>query len=130
MAILNGWRITRTGVVFVIGVMVLVALVLGGIWLVRDRGEQTRRQEAAKIAEQNLQAQSEAPADVVQSTNNGTVAPTESTETDSPLVATTTGAAQSTLPETGIDVSRVAIISVLVLAIAYYATSRRAVRGL
>lgn len=129
MAILNGWRITRTGVVFVIGVIVLMALVFGGIWMVRDRGEQTRRQEAAKIAQQNLESQSEAPAATSTETNSGEVAPPETTET-TPRATATTSATTSALPQTGADVSQIAILSILVLAIAYYATSRRAVRQL
>lgn len=129
MAIFNGWQITRTGVVFVIGIIVLVALVFGGIWLVRDRGEQTRRQEAAKIAQENLESQSEAPTDTSTATNSGAVAPPDTTETESqPTVSA--AATSNELPQTGADVSHVAILSLLVLAAAYYATSRRAARGL
>lgn len=126
MAIFNGWRITRTGVVFVLGIIVLTAAVFGGIWFVHDRGEQARRQEAAKIAQQNLEEQSKPTTNT--STGNGTVTPpTTEAESETPATGTTNSAA---LPETGADPSQVIIVTLLTLAGAYYATSRRAAREL
>ncbi|MEO6110191.1 MAG: LPXTG cell wall anchor domain-containing protein [Candidatus Saccharimonadales bacterium] len=137
MAIFNGWRITRTGVVFVIGVVVLAGLVFGGIWMVRDRGEQARRQEAVKIAEQNLENQSNAPAARDDSTTSSTdVAKTDTTKTATtttkvPTATTTTATSTSTqLPETGADSFTIVIVALLALAGSYYVTSRRAVREL
>lgn len=51
-------RITRAGVGLTVGIIVLTAVVLGGLYLIQQRGEQARRDEAIKIAEQNLESQS------------------------------------------------------------------------
>lgn len=116
MPIFNRWQITRTGVVFVVGVILLVAVVFGGIWIVNQRGEQARRNEAIKIAEQNLENDSKVAGDtsVTQSTPDTTV----DTHSDSSVE----------LPKTGADLNQVIIVTILALAVAYYLTSRRAVR--
>jgi LPXTG-motif cell wall-anchored protein len=125
MAIFNGWQITRAGVVFVVGIIILVGLVFGGVWLASDRGEQARRQEAAKIAQENLENQSQA-----ETATNGAVTDPETTESDDEEVAVATPRSASTLPETGAEVSQVVIVALLALAGAYYVTSRRAAREL
>lgn len=126
MAILGGWRLTRTGVLFVVGVVVLVALVGGAIWYVRERGEQARRDEAIKIAEQNLETQSNEP--VAISTENG-----QSAGETSDDEATSTPAAESSsaeLPQTGFEPYSILVIGILALAASYYASSRRALARL
>ncbi|MDB5161654.1 MAG: hypothetical protein JWM52_162 [Candidatus Saccharibacteria bacterium] len=137
MAIFNGWRITRTGVVFVIGVIVLAGLVFGGVLLVRERGEQARRQEAIKIAEQNLENQSSAPAASNDSSTSSSTetatkpgVETSQTSTDTTTVATSSTETTSELPQTGPSFYPVIIVALLALAAAYYLTSRRAVREL
>lgn len=133
MAIFNRWQITRTGVVFVIGTIVLIGLVLGGLWLVQERGEQARRQEAAKIAEQNLESQSESgaqtPATTGDDTNSGTVATPSDTESET-QTSTVAVTHSGDLPQTGADISQVLILALITLATAYYLTSRRAVTRL
>ena len=137
MAMLSGWRITRVGILFVIGVIVLGGLTYGGITLVKQRGEQVRRDQAIAIAEKNLTSQS--------ATTPSTTAtpPTESSES-SPAAnhvgtaatdATTSGNAASTdtttaqLPQTGFDgAGRLVVVTVLSLSVAFYVASRRAVR--
>jgi len=130
MSVFSGWRITRTGIIFVLGIIVLVGLVFGGIWLVRERGEQARRQEAVKIAEQNLESQSQAPAENEAQTSTETVsAPTTNTETQQ--TATTAATPSNGLPETGPgDITQVIVVAILALAAGYYLTSRRALRQL
>lgn len=118
MAIFQGWRITRAGVVFVGGLIILAVLIFGGIWFVQNRGEQTRREEAIKVAEQNLQEQSKPP---VETTTETEVATTDTTPPASNEAA---------LPETGIEIGHVLAITVLSLATGYFVTSRRAVRQL
>lgn len=129
MAGLNGWRLTRAGVVFVAGIIVLALVVFGVIMFVRERGEQARRDEAIAVAEQNLETQSEV--------SNTPVSEPEESEGDDAWTNTapgtpvdmTPGAAE--LPETGIEgIGPVVILALMTLAIAYYATSRRTVRGL
>ncbi len=129
MAIFNGWQITRAGVVFVVGVIVLIGLVFGGVWMVRERGEQARRQEAAKIAQQNLEDQSQANPTGQNGTSTGAVVVAEPAETGA-QTATPPAQTSSVLPETGADVSHIVVLTLLTLAVAYYATSRRAVREL
>jgi FtsZ-interacting cell division protein ZipA len=129
MAFLNGWRITRTGIVFVVGVIVLLGLVFGGIWLVRERGEQARRQEAIKLAEQNLQEQSQTPAT---ETGDKPAAPaaSESESGAQTQTASSGSASSSELPATGADLSHIVVLVLLTLSAAYYVTSRRLARQL
>lgn len=51
-------RITRAGVALTVGIIILTGLLIGGLLWVRHSGEQARRAEAVKIAEQQLQEQS------------------------------------------------------------------------
>jgi FtsZ-interacting cell division protein ZipA len=126
----NGWRITRTGIVFILGTIVLIGLVVGGIWLVRERGEQARRQEAVKIAEQNLEDQSQAQTETKPETNDETDSAPAATEDEANPV-TTTASRSDTLPETGPgDIAQVIAVGVVTLAAGYYLTSRRAARAL
>lgn len=122
MPIFNGWRITRAGVVFVIGILVLAGLVFGGIMLVQQRGEQARRDEAVKIAEQQLKEQSE----VAKETNTEPVKTDEAQTNGTTVPATTT----TTLPETGPELMQILAVTALALSAAYYATSLRAARQL
>ncbi len=121
-------RITRAGVGLTVGIIVLTAVVLGGLYLIQQRGEQARRDEAIKIAEQNLESQSngevalnegESSANENESENgtgngaeNGEAATTNeaaSTNTESSTSASETGAtsngnvptAGTQLPQTG-----------------------------
>jgi cbb3-type cytochrome oxidase subunit 3 len=124
MAIFNGWRITRAGVVFVIGILVLAGLVFGGIWFVNERGEQARRDEAINIAQQQLEEQSE----VATETNTGTV-PVDEEEENGP-VPSSSGEERVELPETGPEIVHILAVTALALSAAYYVSSRRALARL
>jgi hypothetical protein len=124
MAIFNGWQITRAGVVFVIGILVLAGLVFGGIWFVNERGEQARRDEAIKIAQQQLEEQSE----VATETNTGTV-PVDEEEENGP-VPSSSGEERVELPETGPEIVHILAVTALALSAAYYVSSRRALARL
>ena len=52
-------RVTRAGVGLAVGIIILAALVFGGIWLVRERGEQARREQAIVTADEQLKSESE-----------------------------------------------------------------------
>ena len=135
MAAFGGWRLTRTGALFVIGIVVLAGLVTGGIFLVKNRGEAVRRDEAVKIAEQKLKDQSGVATPVTptatEETNNnstdvpmdGSVAGVFVTEADN------SGKDAAQLPETGPNdlqaISRIMIVAVLALSVAFYVSSRR-----
>ena len=124
MAVFGGWRLTRTGAVFVIGILVLGGLVTGGIFYVKNHGEQVRREEAVKIAEENLKNQSEVKTQPVDTTDSS-----DKTQTTSPDDATKTVVAQTqpeALPETGPEsISSVLIIAILALSVSFYVASRR-----
>ena len=61
MATMSGWRITRAGIIFILVALLLVGVVIGASYLLRERGEQVRQQEAAEIARQNLEEASDEP---------------------------------------------------------------------
>lgn len=132
MAILGGWRLTRMGVFFAIGIVVLAGLVTGGIFLVRNHGEQVRRDEAVKIAEQNLKDQSDTstkPVAVTDDSNKAANSGANTAADPSTNAATTSpdsSAAPAALPQTGIDGGRVLIVSILALSVAFYVASRHA----
>lgn len=132
MAVFNGWRLTRAGVVFVVGIIVLALVVFGVIMFVRERGEQARRDEAIAVAEQNLEAQSEVSTAQTaddENTDSETTPAQASPATPAPATPTAPQAAQ--LPETGIEsVAPIIILAIVTLAISYYVTSRRTVRDL
>ncbi|MFY9228411.1 MAG: hypothetical protein WAO28_03780 [Candidatus Microsaccharimonas sp.] len=129
MAVWTGWRITRTGIMFIIGIVVLAGLVFGAVLYVQQRGEQARRAEAVKIAEQNLTEQSKTATQPIKvdegssesSSSNGTYTATQPT---TPVTST------GELPATGADASNIIVVTVLSLAVSLYIASRRMVREL
>ncbi|MDB5159868.1 MAG: hypothetical protein JWO99_131 [Candidatus Saccharibacteria bacterium] len=137
MAVLGGWRLTRTGLLFVVGILVLGGLVTGGVFLVKNHGEAVRRDQAVKVAEQNLKDQSQVATQPVNADNssssaNSDAAKTDSTSTttDSSSTTTTTGSTATALPETGIDdfktLGSALIVAILAFSVASYVASRRA----
>jgi len=137
MALLGGWRLTRTGALFVIGILVLGGLVTGGVFLVKNHGEAVRRDQAVKIAEQNLEDKSKEVSTPIATTPEAsqpdttkpgqTSTPGTHTGTDTTVVASA-GAAQ--LPQTGVDavqgIQQLAVVTILALSVAFYVSSRRA----
>lgn len=51
-------RITQSGVALTVGIIILTALIVGGLFWVKQSGEQARRDEAVKIAEEKLEEES------------------------------------------------------------------------
>lgn len=139
MAVLGGYRLTRAGILFIIGILVLGGLVTGGVFLVKNHGEAVRRDQAVKIAEQNLKDQSKTEAQPVKTSDSSNTNKTNATNaTNTAGTDTTTAAATASntanLPVTGIDDLQVlgnsAILAILALSVAYYVASRRAARDL
>ena len=152
MARFSGARITRAGIIFIIGIVVLAGLVFGGVMIAKNRGEQVRRDEAIKIAEQTLKDQSEAIAtgavdgktpETTGSTgttgttgsagSTGSTGSTGSVGTNGVVATTgtaTTGTATTQLPATGptADLGRLASVAILAVSIAVYVASRRTVQ--
>ena len=136
-------RITRSGLGLTVGIIVLGLVVLGGLYLVKQRGEQARRADVNEVAQQTLESQSE----------NGTTTPsidgeTEQSGTQSEETQTgenganeqqsatseetavdemaTTGTTPEELPQTGPnEVSTLFVVALLAFATASYITSRK-----
>ena len=135
MALFGGWRLTKAGILFVIGVVVLAGLVTGGIFLVKNRGETARREEAVKIAEQNLKDESQVAvettpvAEVTEEAEETQVVATEAAQE-----AVVAAANPEALPETGPAelqaVGNILIVTLLALTTSFYVASRRTAKDL
>lgn len=133
MAAFGGWRLTRAGILFIIGILVLGGLVTGGVFYVKNHGEAVRRDQAVKIAEQNLEDQSKTETKTTTNTdkdqNQGSATPSAQGGTDTTTVAST-NPGTSALPETGIDDLQVlgtsAVLAVVAFSVVSYVMSRRA----
>jgi FtsZ-interacting cell division protein ZipA len=119
-------RISRTWVGLIIGIIIVALLVLVGLSFAKQRGEQARRDEAVKIAQQNLESQSQGGAlnegdsgdkkgEEKPAGNNGNKAP-EKTPT------------ASELPQTGPVDGLLSLVAAAMLAFSAtrYVASRRA----
>jgi hypothetical protein len=95
MAVFGRRRLTRTGLLFVIGIIVLGGLVTGGIFLVKNHGEAVRRDQAVKIAEANLKDQSKQPTST-QPVTTGTSSTPDSSQTTGSGTGTGTGSGATT----------------------------------
>jgi hypothetical protein len=135
MAVFGGWRLTRTGILFVVGIIVLGGLVTGGIFLVKNHGEAVRHDQAVKIAEQNLKDHSQiatqpvnAPTASEPGTKSTDTPPTKATPSPD-AVPSATGSPSSQLPVTGIDTFQVitssTILAILAFSVVSYVASRR-----
>jgi FtsZ-interacting cell division protein ZipA len=128
--------VTRAGVGLVVGIIILGLLVLGGLYLVRERGEQARREEAINIADQQLQAESNKDIAINTDDNSNETPAKEDaapaatgqadTKDESP-VTTTPPAAATELPQTGPGAISVVGIGLLSFAVASFVHSRKLV---
>lgn len=150
MAVFSRLRLNRAGLLFVVGIIVLGALVTGGIFLVKNHGEAVRRDQAVKIAEAKLKDQSKTPTstqpitagnpDNQTSSDPATTGANTATGNEAGGAGTVaaTGAAgtsnTSALPKTGPDdvqsLGRTIIVAILALSVAFYVSSRRTTRTL
>lgn len=132
MALLGGWRITRVGLLFIVGILVLGGLVTGGIFIVKNHGEAVRHDQAVKIAEQNLKDQSQMPVATEPAKNSSDSDHTSATGTGTTgtSTATVTTTNTSVLPVTGINDLQVfgssVILAILAFSVVSYAASKRA----
>jgi LPXTG-motif cell wall-anchored protein len=135
-------RITRAGVALTVGIIILTGLLIGGLFWVRQSGEQARRDEAVKIAEQNLEDQSgndvalnEGDASKDEASNGDKSNTTDSEKTDNTSDTSTedmpsTGAGTpedaDELPQTGTaDVAPFIALGLITFAGVSYYRSRR-----
>ena len=134
-------RITRAGVGLTVGIIVLALVVLGGLYLAKERGEQARRADSIEVAQQNLYAQS--GTDTITPSVDGNTEESgtkneESTESTNDSEASTnqegTATEESTteqspneLPQTGAsETAAIIAVALLTFASVSYIASRRA----
>ncbi len=125
-------QVTRAGVGLVVGIIIIALLVFGGLWLVNQRGEQARREEAINIADEQLRADSDQ--DIAIDTNTDTAPaeesqPQETTPTTQP--SNTAAAPEATtateLPQTGPGVGPFVMVGILAFAVGSFIHSRKLV---
>ena len=120
MATMSGWRITRAGIVFILVALLLVGAVIGASYLLRERGEQVRQQEAAEIARENLENESNDPVVIARDEP-------ETVDTNGETGEGSGAPVPEELPETGPTEFGALIASVLVAAsVAAFLQSRQA----
>jgi predicted lipid-binding transport protein (Tim44 family) len=138
MAASSRLNLTRTGIALLIGIIILAVLVIGGLVFLRDRGEQTRREQAISVADQQLKEDSDRDI-AIDSGNGNSQAKTEAAPSGEPAPSTAPAAADpapsstpeaSTLPETGPELAPIIAVALLSFAAASYLQSRRRLFGL
>lgn len=114
-------RLTRAGVALTVGIIVLTGLIIGGLFWVKNSGDQARREDAIEIAEQNLEQQSneevslnDGAAEEEQGDGGNETAPESTPETS-------TAPAPEALPATGAGDSLFALF--IIAALAYAGTA-------
>jgi hypothetical protein len=138
MAAASRFNLTRAGIGLVIGIIILALVVFGGIWLVRERGEQARRDEAIAIADQQIEQQDDQ--DIAIGSGNSTsnnldqAAPSQSTDqapASSNGAASTPApaAAANELPQTGPELMPIVAFALLSFATVSYIQSRKLLLG-
>jgi FtsZ-interacting cell division protein ZipA len=129
MAIRN---VTRAGVGLVIGIIILGLLVFGGLWLVRERGDQARRQEAINIANEQLKSESEQGVALnndknqssnSQSQNSGSQSSNSTSQSGSSTSNTSSNASE--LPQTGPKETTAVVLGFLTFAVVSFVRSRK-----
>jgi hypothetical protein len=133
-------RITRAGVGLTVGIIILALVVLGGLYLVRERGEQARRDDAIEIAQENLESETEGGTLSPEIQEDEQAAEEEPTPSDQPSPnendqpaqdETVATASPEQLPATGpTDGMALLVIALLSFTVVSYAASRRALAKL
>ena len=124
-------QVTRAGVGLVVGIIILAALVFGGLWLVRERGEQARREEAIAIADQQLKDESNQETAIntdEASTESSTESQTETSGAQSSANQAgnaASGAAVTELPQTGPQETAIVVFGIVAFAVASFVRSRK-----
>lgn len=108
MAVHSKWQPTRAGLLLTLGIVLLAGLVFVGLWAVKDRADTARRDEAIRIAADQLESES----DGVVALNEGNESSDESTAPSSSesegagasgSTSTREDASATELPQTGAD---------------------------
>lgn len=127
--------VTRAGVGLVVGIIILAILVFAGLWFVRERGEQARRQEAINIADQQLKAESnqgvalttDGANSSTESSSSGSSDSSTNTSDSSSSATSQTPAVATELPKTGAEAGPVFIVGIMTFVVFSYVRSRKLV---
>ena len=116
-------RVTRTGVVLAVGILIGAVILFGLLQIVRDRGEQARREEAIAIAEENLKTESEQGIAIEVKDEPST----EGAATESSPASGAEAVATNELPQTGPEVGALVVVGFVTFALISYWRSRKLV---
>ncbi|MDB5162544.1 MAG: hypothetical protein JWO54_58 [Candidatus Saccharibacteria bacterium] len=116
-------QVTRAGVGLVVGIIILGLLVFGGLWLMRERGEQARRTEAINIANEQLKAESER--EVAIDTDKDEESEQSNNAPTTTEAATPAPSAAAELPQTGPEAISFIGIGLLSFAALSFVRSRK-----
>ncbi len=125
--------VTRAGVGLVVGIIILAALVFGGIWFLRERGEQAQRQEAINIAEEQLEAESGeevaigSEEDTKDETDKESEAIPQGGAAPAQPAQPTKTSNSSQLPQTGPEASSIIGLGLLTFLVASFIRSRKVI---
>ena len=128
-------RVTRAGVGLVLGIIILAVLVYAGLLIVRERGEQARREDAIAIADQQLQDESANDGAIkpegTEQTQPSSSEPEQSTPTPQAGTPSTQPAATAELPQTGPaeQFGTLVVLALVSFTAAAYVRSRKLVRN-
>lgn len=128
-------RITRSGVALTVGIIIIGLLVVGGLYLVKQRGEQARREDAIEVAQQNLEQSSQEGAltpgnNSGESSGSDTQSQSQTSDQHQQMPAGGSGNATtpSELPATGpTEVSALLAVALLSFSAVAYTQSRKLV---
>jgi len=134
-------RVTQAGVALTVGIIIVTGLIIGGFFIVKNNAETARRDEAIKIAEQNLEEQSgnnvalnegdsESNSNESTSSDDATKsddAANESTDTSSAGGNAGSSAPVSELPQTGPadQLASLVVMALLTFSVVSYIGSRQ-----
>lgn len=131
-------RLTRAGLGLTVGIIILGLVVLGGLYLAKQRGEQARREAAIEVAQQNLESQSKGTGSLNPDTDSTKDTPKDESKSSGASSGSSsstsgstgsTGSSESTvdeLPQTGtVDVAPALALGMITFAVASYVSSRR-----
>ena len=121
-------HITRTGVTLTVGIIVLTALLIGGLFWVKNAGEQARHDQAITAAEETLKNETD-NSPIAKEDEKGSESNDNSADNGNVVSSgSSSSTSASNLPETG--TSEVFITALLLGLVAYamaiYFQSRRA----
>lgn len=136
-------QVTRTGVAFTVGIIILALAAFAGLYFVQQQGEQARRDDAIQVAEERLEAENDQEVSIDGATSDDSTTEEDAAENtpqagnDAAVIPGTNDSANNSasatqdtateLPQTGPEMLGALIgLGALTYAGAVYVRSRRA----